>query len=32
MQISRVAGRQTVTKWNLAAVSKPLAATEISRS
>lgn len=30
MQISRVAGRQTVTKWNLATVSKPLATTEIA--
>lgn len=28
MQISRVAGRQTVTKWDLATVSKPLATSE----
>lgn len=32
MQISGVAGRQSVTKWNLATVSKPLATIEISRS
>lgn len=32
MQISEVAGRQSVTKCNLATVSKHLATTEISRS
>lgn len=30
MQTSRVAGRQTVTNWNLATVSKSLATTEIA--